>query len=798
MLAVALVLFAPAHSAHQTDSPGAVTKEYADRVIVKMRGAKSAAAFNVQRMSATAGMPLAHERPMSGGADVVRLPYRMGMAEAQTVIERLQSDPAVEYAEVDRILRPLVVPIDPLYLNQWQLHSYADPDNEPGGMNLPAAWDITTGASSVVIAVLDTGIVAHSDIDATRRVPGFDFVSPDPVPSGAPPSFFTANDGDGRDNDPTDPGDWATQDEVDDPNTACIQVADSSWHGTHVSGIITATADNAVGIAGINWTSRLLPVRVLGKCGGSTSDIADGIRWAAGLAVTGVANNANPAKVLNISLGGNFNCTSSPTLQNAISAAVAAGTTVVVAAGNENQDAANSSPASCTDVITVAATTRTGARAGYSNFGSLVEIAAPGGAQAFAADPNGIQSTVNAGTTTALPDPAGSTFAFYQGTSMAAPQVTGIVSLMLSLNPALTPAQVLSQLQTSARAFPVGTARDCTTTTCGVGIVNASAALARLQGLGADPASPVFAPTERNQTSAALSVTATNNTASLVTLSGVAVTGDFTINGGSCAVATALAPAASCTVSLVFMPTAVAPRTGILTLTSDAPNATLSVPLSGTGTGPTITLAATDITAAEGGNAALNSGTFTFMRTGTNTASVTVNYTIGGTASNGTDYATLSGNITIPAGTSPQVATLTVTPTNDNDDERNETVILTLAADPSYAIGGSGTATVTIADDDSSSGGGGGGCFIATAAFGTAMAPEVDALRTFRDRYLLTHAPGRAAVRWYYRLSPPVADFIRQRDGLRALIRAGLTPLVALSRMLSRDDQPAARADAAH
>ena len=204
--------------------------------------------------------------------------------------------------------------------------------------------------------------------------------------------------------------------------------------------------------------SKILPVRVLGKCGGYTSDIVDGLRWAAGLSVSGVPANPNPAKVANLSLGGYGGCDS--TWQNAINAVTAAGMVVVVAAGNSNADA---SSISLRPVVMASsrwhATNRSGSRAYYSNYGSKVEISAPGGAQSFANDPNGILSTLNTGTTVPVSD----TYVYYQGTSMATPHVTGVVSLMFSLNPSLTPAQVLQILQSTARPFPAGST--CNTST---------------------------------------------------------------------------------------------------------------------------------------------------------------------------------------------------------------------------------------------------------------------------------------------------------------------------------------------
>ena len=383
---------------------------------------------------------------MSGGAYVVRLFRALSAVEAKSLARSLEGNPEIEYFEPDLRMQPVLVPNDPLYASQW---NYQSPPSEMGGVNLPPAWDITTGSASVVAAVIDTGsLPSHPDL-AGRYVGGYDFMS-DPV---------FANDGNGRDSDPSDPGDWVTS--AEGSLYGCAP-HNSTFHGSHVAGTIGAASNNATGVAGVNWVSKILPVRVLGKCGGFGSDIADGIRWAAGLSVPGVPANPNPAWVLNLSLGGyacdsnGQNCGCGNTFQNAINAAVSAGAVVVVAAGNDNRPALESSPGNCNGVITVAATGRQGQKASYSNFGSLVEISAPGGA-----DNQTILSTLN--TSAFSPDPLNNTYAHYAGTSMAAPHVTGIVSLMLSRNPSLTPAQVMSILQTTARPFPTGTVRDCTT-----------------------------------------------------------------------------------------------------------------------------------------------------------------------------------------------------------------------------------------------------------------------------------------------------------------------------------------------
>ncbi len=443
---------------------------FTNRLIVKYKDmsiarAQTLSSSRVQALSARAGVTLTHLRPMSGNGQVFRLPRRMSLDEAKAIADRVAADPGVEYAQPDRLLFPMMVPDDPQYANQWHYKSPDAPDYEIAGINLPAAWDITTGSSSLVIGVIDTGIVNHADLQG-RTVPGYNFIS-DPDKAG---------NGVGRSADPSDLGDWVTNAESTDPTSPFYgcPAEDSSWHGTHVAGTIGAASNNGMGVAGINWNSKILPVRVLGKCGGYTSDIVDGMRWAAGLSVSGVPANPNPAKVINMSLGGGGSC--DPAEQSAIDDVTNAGTTVVVAAGNNSDDAANYTPASCSGVITVAAVGRAGGMAFYSNYGQDVKIAAPGGEWAVAFDPNSILSTLNTGTTSPIASPDGDTYVFYQGTSMATPHVTGIVSLMLSVNPALTPPIIAQLLQTTARPFPVGTASyggDCDTSLCGAGMVDA-------------------------------------------------------------------------------------------------------------------------------------------------------------------------------------------------------------------------------------------------------------------------------------------------------------------------------------
>ena len=429
-------------------------------------------ATEITRLSTLAGRPLAQERAMAGGAFVLRLFQSVPFAEARALAASIEADSAIEYADPDGRVFASLVPNDPLYAQQWNYQSpTVGPPLNMGGVNLPPAWNLTTGSGSVYVAVLDTGILAHPDL-AGRYQGGYDMVSDPAVANDSDPPFCTLPGATcSRDSDPTDPGDWIDIADIASGNFPDCRLENSTWHGTHVSGTIAAVTNNNDGVAGVNWVSKVLPVRVLGKCGGSFSDLIDAITWASGGGVPGVPNNPNPARVLNMSLAGASECITA--LQDAITTAVAAGSFIAVAAGNSSTDAGSSTPGNCNGVVTVAAVGLQGQRASYSNFGPVVEIAAPGGD--FGA---GVLSTLNNGTTTANPN--GYSYVNYVGTSMATPHVAGIASLLLSINPALTPAQLLAVIQTTARAFPTNTGgADCSSsgsTSCGAGIIDAGAA----------------------------------------------------------------------------------------------------------------------------------------------------------------------------------------------------------------------------------------------------------------------------------------------------------------------------------
>ena len=400
------------------------------------------AAGTLYTMRSRYGIGMTSLRTIGTGAEVFRVGRDMTDEEMSTLLADLAGSPAVALAEEDILLTTQFTPNDPGYAQQWHYFEAA------GGLNLPTAWDLSTGVG-VRVGVIDTGYRPHADL-AANIVGGFDFIS----------DATTANDGNGRDSNPMDPGDFNAAGQCG----AGSRAANSSWHGTHVSGTVAAVTNNGSGVAGVAFGAKVVPLRALGRCGGRLSDISDAIIWGSGGAVSGVPTNQFPARVLNLSLGGGGAC--SQTMQAAVNSARSRNTAVVVAAGNSNTNASSSTPANCSGVITVAAVGRNGGKASYSNFGSIVDVAAPGG-DFRGSSANGVLSTLNAGTTT----PGADAFAFYQGTSMATPHVAGTVALMLSRNSALTPTTIESKLRSTARAFPA------TCSQCGTGIVNARAAV---------------------------------------------------------------------------------------------------------------------------------------------------------------------------------------------------------------------------------------------------------------------------------------------------------------------------------
>lgn len=421
----------------------------------------------VAQLNSVAGGELSYQRAMSMGFHVFRFATPKPMSEAGAILERLRALPEIEQVTEDLRTSRDLTPNDVAFPTQWNMQSVY---TYGGAANLPSAWTMTTGSASTVVAVIDTGITAHPEFQS-RILPGYDFIS-DPV---------NANDGNGRDSDPSDPGDWTAKHECGYGEPAYT----SSWHGTHVTGIIAAAGNNWSGMAGVNWRTRILPVRVLGKCGGSVSDIIDGMLWAVGLEVPGVPTNPNPAQVLNLSLGGwsPSGCTSA--YEEALNRVRATGALVVAAAGNDDNESAYVVPAACEGVMTVGAVDHDGYRASYSNYSvvNAVSVSAPGGdISYYGTDGSGIYSTVNSGTK----GPVASSYAYYQGTSMAAPHVSGIAALALAQDPQISPELLYYSIYLSSHDFPrdsICSSYAETYLLCGAGIADAYQTLLTVMGL---------------------------------------------------------------------------------------------------------------------------------------------------------------------------------------------------------------------------------------------------------------------------------------------------------------------------
>ena len=395
-------------------------------------------------------------------ATVVTVSSKLTAEQAEKYMATLSSNPSVASVEPDLLRRSnarargaatskvaqvakvaqasdqVVAPNDTLYPQQWNLHGTK-------GLAAPEAWKTAQGAG-VTVAVIDSGIVKHPDLDA-NVLPGYDFITE--------PSI--ARDGNGRDSDPTDQGNW----EEAGVCGADAEASESNWHGTHVAGSIAAIMNNKRGIVGVAPSTKILPVRALGMCGGYDSDIADAMVWAAGGTVEGVPANSNPAKIINLSLGGEGTCPA--TYSKAIAEVNKRGAILVVAAGNDGQDTSKVAPANCGGSIVVGATDQNGKRSDFSNYGKIVDVSAPG---------SNIMSTVDLGTTVST----GAGYTEYDGTSMAAPQVAGVIALMKSVDPSLNAERAKQILKQSSKPLT------CDVNGCGSGIVNAASALAMVQG----------------------------------------------------------------------------------------------------------------------------------------------------------------------------------------------------------------------------------------------------------------------------------------------------------------------------
>jgi serine protease len=486
---MALAEYQPARSA--PSSVGGVS----DRVIIGFRAETPTETLSmsaeIDALSSRVDLPLRAIDRLGDRLAVARLAMPTTASNLEAALSILRADPQVAFVEPDRRRYAHAIPNDPLYAGQWYLKG-----EQVSAARAESAWDSSTGSAGVIVAVLDTGIrYDHPDLERAasggRLLPGYDFVSAD-----SDGKFTSANDGDGRDADASDPGDWVTTTEAALPifDDNCEAQDESSWHGTRVAGLIGARSNNNAGIAGLTWRPWILPVRVLGKCGGYDSDILAGMRWAGGLAVTGVPANPYPARVINLSLGSEDRCPAS--YQTVIDELVRNGVVIVASAGNESGPVA--APASCQGVVSVVALRHAGTKVGFSSLGANATIGAPGGncVNTGANEPclYSIDTTTNLGATT--PGTHGYTdqFNFNVGTSFSAPLVAGVAALMVSTNATLTSAEITERLRRGARTYPavsgIPVCRNpsglndrqtsecaCTAAACGAGMLDAVGAL---------------------------------------------------------------------------------------------------------------------------------------------------------------------------------------------------------------------------------------------------------------------------------------------------------------------------------
>jgi serine protease len=506
----AVLLMVLAATAVVAQQPGADPAAAAApvRLLVKLRpnydsAGLEAAPRRVGALMTRNALRLKEVRHIVSGIHLVQVQPRDRAESGAQALARLRADPEVEYAERDERRYPNAMPDDPLFSGQWYLQN-----SETSAIDAQDAWNVTSGSPGLVIADLDTGVrFDHPDLRngaANRLLPGYNMIS-DPA---------TANNSYGRGPDASDPGDWISTSDLKNSAFSGCTVANSSWHGTRVAGILGALTNNTTGVAGTTWSGWIEPVRVLGKCGGYDSDIIAGMAWAAGDHVDGVPDNPYPARIVNMSLGAVGACPDS--YQQMVYQLVAQGVLVVVSAGNEGGPV--DAPANCAGAIGVAGLRELGTKVGFSSLGPQIAVSAPAGncVNTGINEPCqfSIVTTTNSGTTVPATNGYTDDYNYNIGTSFSAPLVAATAGLMLSVNGNLSTDQLIGRLQAGSQPFPLSSSAgtenchvpadgtdlqtnecNCTTTTCGAGMLNANGAvLQALRPIAAISLPASFAP----------------------------------------------------------------------------------------------------------------------------------------------------------------------------------------------------------------------------------------------------------------------------------------------------------------
>ncbi len=709
----------------------------AQPLIIKLRAGTAAAAAAQARpdgarerivaLASRNGLRLVAHRPITALIHAVRIEAAVGESAA-AILARLRADPEVEYAVPDERRYIHGAPNDPLYAQQWYLQIAAA---TPSAVDAVDAWTTTTGSTTLVIADIDTGVRPdHPDL-ASRLLAGYCFIS-DP---------FIANGGACPGPGAADPGDWVTSADITNDPDECGQATaePSSWHGTRVAGILGAATNNGIGVAGLTWGPLILPVRSVGTCGGLDSDIISGMLWAGGIAVSDAPANPNPAKIINMSLGGTGSCPQS--YIEAVGQLTAVGVLVVASAGNEGGPV--DAPANCPGVVGVAGLRQAGTKVGYSSLGPEVALGAPAGncgdsfTTAESACVYTMTTTTNLSTTgPATPDANDYTGLYYCdpttgsytgcsistgqyrtyniGTSFSAPVVSGIAALMSSVNSSLNSCQLMSRLKEGSLPFPQ-TSLDatgaqppmCHVPTGANDVQNSECICTRDdQTCGAGMANAPGALTAALRPIAAVAVPASVTAGQIVTLDGSGsgaadghtvssyqwspVSGGLTLSITGAATSKASVTAPSCGVGTVALTvTDDAGRTDTANVVITPGSATTSAPAAAGQSACSTTAPAVTVAVCPASDSVQTGRTATLTATLANTTNSAVTWEVNGVAGGNATVGTITsaGVYSAPASV-PSPASVTITAVSAADASATGSAQLTITAPPGSGGGG--------------------------------------------------------------------------------------------------------------